>query len=383
MAKYLIDTWDELRNMKQVKVKLGQVYLDPNNPRFAPSGKERVPDERITEDAIQEEAIREISKTGISALMSSITTSGFWVIDRVVLRMFNEDSYVVVEGNRRITALKMIMEQHQRGRVTLPNGLLNGIKEFEALVYDGGNPNIAWIVQGFRHTPGIEPWQRYTQARFWTDYERQTGKKPQEIASIFGIKPRALASTLIRAYLAFEQAKNDEDYGEVLVPEDFGFFDEVIMAKPALREWLGWSDDQRRFTKPENLKEFLSWLPGEDKTRTTNTPRTIDVSPLTRDALSRLVQNEHSKLFQRFRDGNLSIRQCSEEIGKIETRREPVNLSVVISNLEEVSNIITILPIPKIQRTKTNEQKEQKNQILKLLEEIAEILATQIKNLKK
>lgn len=373
------EIWDELQNMKPIKVKLGQVYLDPNNPRFAPAGREKVLDKHIPENGVQEGCLKDIAKTGISALMNSIRASGFWVVDRIVLRRLPEEQYVVIEGNRRIAALKVLFDEH-RERHTLPPTILTGIEEFEALVYLGDNPDIAWIVQGFRHTPGIEPWQRYTQAKFLSDYEKRSGRTPREIALTFGIRPAAKATTLIRAYHGFEQAKSDEDWGEMLTPDQFGFFDEVIFSKPTLKEWLGWSDDQRKFSKTENLREFLSWLPGEDKTRTTDAPLTI--SPATRDTLSRLVQPDQKKLFERFRGGELSIKQCAGEIDKVETRREPIDMLATIASLQEVKNTIALLPIPVIQRAKTKEELKQKNQILEVLEEIAEILAKQIKNLK-
>jgi len=376
-------TWNEMKNMKSTKVRLEQIYIDPNNPRFAVAGKERVPDERITEGEVQAEAISEVAKSVVTALMNSIRTSGFWIVDRVVLRRLHNDNYVVVEGNRRVTSLKILWENHAKGKITLPSNIIPGIKEFEALVYEGSNPNIAWIVQGFRHTPGIEPWQRYTQAKFLADYEKQTGMTPKDIASIFGIKPQRLASDMIRAYVGFEQAQSDEDYGEVLGADQFGLFDEIVFAKPTIKNWLGWNDKDREFKEKENVKEFLSWVPGEANRRTINSSKTIDISPSTRDTLGKLVSPEHRTLFDKFKGGELSIRQCEQEIGKFEAKIGPINMSVTIANLQEMKNVIALLPIPVLQRVKEGEQVRQKKQILSLLQEIADILGQQISNLKK
>jgi hypothetical protein len=376
-------TWDEMQNMKSIKVKIEQVYVDPNNPRFAVAGKEWVPDKRITEEGVQAEAIREVARSGINALMNSIRASGFWMVDRVVLRRLDKENFVVVEGNRRVTALKILWEDHSKGKITLPSNITSGIKGFEVLVYEGKNPNIAWIVQGFRHTPGIEPWQRYTQARFLADYERQTRISPQDIASIFGIKPKKLAGDLIRAYIGFEQAQKDEDYGDVLTPSQFGLFDEIIFAKPAIKNWLGWDDETRELKEKRNLNEVLSWVPGEDEKRTISSAKTIDISPSTRDTLAKLVGPEHKSLFEKFRSGELSIRQCEKEIGKFEAKVSPIDMSVTIASLQEMKSVIAQLPIPVLQKAKTEEQVKQKNQVLALLQEIAGLLGQQINNLKK
>jgi len=373
------EIWAELSNMEPKKVKLEQIYLDPNNPRFEAPGKERVYDERIIEKEIQQECLQKMREIGITDLTESIKTSGFWTVDRVVLRPLDTEQYVVVEGNRRITALKTLLNSHKKGTITLPRHILNGIEEFEVLIYKGNNPEIAWIIQGFRHTPGIKSWERYPKAKFLAGFEKETGKSLSEIASIFGIKPVKKITHLIRSYYAFEQARNDDEYGDMLGPNKFGHFDEIIMEKDSLQKWMGWNDDQREFTRTDNLKKYLSWaIPEEEGMK----PK-IDISPATRDTLSKLVQPENKKLLDKFEEDKLDIRQCRDELLKEETKREKIDISDIIENLQEMERMINTLPIPQLQLAKSKEEKSQKEKLCKILEDLNNILKLQIKNLKK
>jgi hypothetical protein len=80
------EIWVELFNVEPKKVKLEQIFLDPNNPRLEIPRKARIPDARIPETSIQKDCLDQIRKEGITDLTESIKTSGFWTVDRIVLR---------------------------------------------------------------------------------------------------------------------------------------------------------------------------------------------------------------------------------------------------------------------------------------------------------
>ena len=138
------EIWEEMQKMKPQTVRLEQVYLDPNNPRLEALKGEPIPDERLAESGIQQACLERLKKFDIKALAESIRTSGFCTLDRVVLRRLDEDKYIVVEGNRRVAALKVLQEEHSKGRITLkPESILDGILQFEALIYEGDRADIA------------------------------------------------------------------------------------------------------------------------------------------------------------------------------------------------------------------------------------------------
>jgi len=372
------EIWVEFSKIDPIRGKLEQIYLDPSNPRLETPGKERVSDNRIVEKGLQQKSLQKIKEIGITDLTESIRTSGFWTIDKVVLRSIDSDKYVVVEGNRRIAALKTLQDAHNEGKITLPEGILKGIIEFDALIYKGKNPDIAWIIQGFRHTPGIKEWKRYPTAKFLAEIEKKAGKSIQDIASIFPGMKRDEVTKLIRSFYAFEQAKKDEEYGDMLDPDKFGHFYEIIMAKEEIRNWMGWDDKKRKFIKVSNLKKYLSWATAEDEEKSK-----IDISSTTRDTLIKLIKPENKKLFEKFQNGELDMKQCKDELFREETKREIIDISDILKYLEEMKRTLNILPIPKLQLAKSKKEKEQKEKLCESLEELNKILKLQIKNLKK
>jgi len=200
-------------------------------------------------------------------LRDTIKNLGFLPMDRIVVRKWksgNTDTakYVVVEGNRRIAALKWLVELHESGRETFTPEQLKNFGSLEVLLLDDdlAPENARWILPGLRHVSGIKEWGPYQKAR--TVYElRETGVSPQNAAQSLGLSTRA-ANQLWRSYLALEQMREDEEYGEHVEPNLYSYFEEVFK-RANVRDWLGWNDDQRRFTNEERIKEFYGWMLGE------------------------------------------------------------------------------------------------------------------------
>lgn len=377
-SKGKAEIWRELINVNPHKVKLSQVYLSPNNPRLQTPGKRKVSDERIPELSVQGHCLDQIRKEGITDLTESIRTSGFWIVDRIVLRPLKDGKYVVIEGNRRVSALKTLKKAHDEGKITLPSKIHEGIIEFEALIYQGKNPDIAWTIQGFRHTPGIKSWKTYPQSMFLAKFEKESKKSASEIASIFGMRTSKVTH-LIRSYYGFEDAKKDEDYGDEFSPDKFGHLSEIIFQKESLQTWLEWDDKKRKFKNKKNLKKYLSLaIPEEEGEK----PR-IDISPSTRETFSEIVKPENKKILEKFDEGKINLEGCKEELIEDKRKSEPIELSGILKKLSYTKKVVETLPIPRLQLTKISEEKEQKEKLIKIMEELGKILKMQIENLTK
>src|SRR5437763_10711174 len=106
--------------LEPIDLRLEQVLVDPNNPRFAELGgpHDPVPELRIPEPRVQREAFDQmkVEKFDVVELRDTIKTVGYLPVDRIVVRAWagntasKEPRYVVVEGDRRGTALKWILD---------------------------------------------------------------------------------------------------------------------------------------------------------------------------------------------------------------------------------------------------------------------------------
>ncbi|WP_152032768.1 ParB N-terminal domain-containing protein [Ereboglobus luteus] len=253
-----------------LRVKIDQLLLDPNNPRFAELGEniDQVPENRFAEERVQKAAFEKmkVPKFNVAELRDTIKELGFLPMDRIVVREWREKTtpqkYIVIEGNRRLTALTWLLELHDAGKETFSKNQLESLGNFEVLLLDSQRaPKTArWILPGLRHVSGIKEWGPYQKARMVFEL-RNTGKTPQEVAQSLGLSTRE-SNQLWRAFLALEQMGNDEEYQEYAEPKLYSYFEEVFK-RPNVREWLGWSDEQQKFTKEKEIREFYGWMKGE------------------------------------------------------------------------------------------------------------------------
>jgi hypothetical protein len=258
--------------LNPITVKLEDLLLDPNNPRFAELGQtlDAIPEARFGEPNVQKKAyevMKTTSRFDVEELRDTIKTMGFLPMDRIVVREWrsgpkNNKKFIVVEGNRRVTALKWLIELQNDAKETFSDEQLKNFTELEVLLLDDLNaePSSKLVIPGLRHVSGIKEWGAYQKAR--TVYIlREGGKSQQDVAQSLGLSVIE-ANRLWRSYLALDQMLKDEEYSEYAQPKLYSYFEEVLR-RPAVKNWLGWKDDAKKFTNEERLREFYGWVVGE------------------------------------------------------------------------------------------------------------------------
>ncbi len=144
---------------------LTSIYLDPNNPRFVGPNWQRVEDDQIDNDLVQENArMTLIKKYGVEKLRMNMEVNGYLPIDRVIVRKFKDERFVVLEGNRRICAAKMLTKVGMDG-TEVGEEVLASAQTIPCLEYVGTESDAAWIFQGLRHITGINEWSAYNKAK--------------------------------------------------------------------------------------------------------------------------------------------------------------------------------------------------------------------------
>lgn len=243
----------------------------------------------------------------VSELKDTIKTLGFLPMDRMVVRRWkgnpnsNEEKYVVIEGNRRLTALRWLIGLHEVGKESFSPEQLKNFTNLECLLLDdvAAPATASLILPGLRHVSGIKEWGPYQKAKAVYAL-RKSGLSSQDAAQSLGLSTRA-ANSSYKCFLALEQMKNDEEFGEHAVPRMYSYFEEVFK-RPNVRSWLNWIDDAEGFTDEDHLKEFYSWIiPSEDDTRSPKLPEAKSV----RD-LSGILSDDGAMNILRGANGDLS-----------------------------------------------------------------------------
>jgi len=258
-------------SLREVEVAIEDLYLDPNNPRFADLADrvQPVARDRIMEDGVQRKALDRIldDRFEVTQLKDSIRTIGFLPVDRlVVTRLPLSGKYVVIEGNRRTGAIKSLLDDHKNGEADLSPEVLASLRTLPVLILEEEDPakqeHIARVLQGVRHVSGIRPWGPYQQAQI-VAMMLDDGKDQGEICEALGL-PKRRINILRRSFYALAQMRADDDYGDKAKPALFSSFDEILRL-PLLREaWLDWDDDHNKFRSDEHRKMLYSWLVGSE-----------------------------------------------------------------------------------------------------------------------
>lgn len=254
------------KELVETVIDLKKIFLDPNNPRFTSKSWDNISDEHISEDSIQEVTKqRLVQEFSIYKLVDNIKINGFLPIDRIIVKKFAEDKYVVLEGNRRICAAKIIMENYEKDSDYVSDDVIDSLMQISCLVYTGSEEQPAWVFQGLRHIIGIQEWPAYNKARLLVQLMEDQDLTLTEVGKKFGLSAYG-AGQWVRGYYAFTQAAEESDYTQEIDERAYPYLQEIFSrSNPVFKDWLMWNDTEYRFEDSLKFNEFLSWLYPRDE----------------------------------------------------------------------------------------------------------------------
>jgi len=300
-----------------ITVSLDDILLDPNNPRFSDLGEDVSPiqEGRFSDEKVQSYTFDRMRADSfdVAELRDTIKTLGFLPMDKIVLRKWKGNSqpiqkYIVVEGNRRITALKWLMHLHTIGKESFTAEQIENFTKLDCLLIDESvaDDSVYLILPGLRHVSGIKEWGPYQKAKAVFTL-RNSGMTAQQAAQSLGLSTRA-ANSAYRCFLALEGMKKDEEFGEYAQPKMYSFFEEIFK-KANLKSWLGWNDDNGKFLNEERLGEFYNWIVNIDGEEEAKITSAIQVREL-----AAIIGDESALNILRAPDGTLSRALARYEI---------------------------------------------------------------------
>ncbi|TCP27853.1 hypothetical protein EV195_10112 [Tenacibaculum skagerrakense] len=338
---------DLIENLKTEKVELKNLLLNPNNPRLmGKSRKVDLPDTRVSEEQIQKTVLRDIKLEGISDLYEKIKKLGFLSIDRIVVRKISDsDNYIVLEGNRRISTAKTLLQEHLDGIITLEDNLLNSLKNIEVLVYSGTDKNVLWLLQGMRHINGIKEWGALQQARFLHVMQQEESLNATELDKMTGFGRNTIANK-IRSYKGFNFSQ--EIYHGELNENNFSLFQEAIFTRPLIKSWLEWNEGESKFDNLENLEKILNWYVGDEEGNR-KLERVLDI----RDHFNKLLLPENKSILVKFEEEDeFSINEAIQELrnkdAEKSAQKHQLDLEERITRLNDLYTELSTLPIVNI-----------------------------------
>lgn len=294
--------------LTNVEVKLENIFLDPNNPRFIEPNWNTIPEDQTAKAKVQQETMeRMVRFFHIEKLKMNMEINGYLPIDRVILKPIDDENYVVLEGNRRICAAKMISEFASSGE-KVDESVIESLKVIPALSYTGQDSRAAWIFQGLRHIVGVHEWSAFNKAKLLVEQMEDEELNLTEVGKRFGLTAHG-AGQWVRGYKAYNQAREESDFIQEIDDKCYTYLQELFSrSSTTIREWLGWDDVNYKFQDEIKYNEFIGWLYPKDEDTSDGEgayvpgdwekrwiPRAIDIREI-----NYLLKN-HKDLFERFR----------------------------------------------------------------------------------
>lgn len=255
------------------KMRAEELSLDRSNPRFG-----------LTEATNEKDALEILLATAdLKELWDSIAERGFEPFEPLVaMREGNE--IVVLEGNRRLAAVKLLLNpelierESARKRVPrLPKDKLETCRELPVIIVDSRDDAAGYI--GFKHVNGPSRWSSIAKAKFGVNfYESLDGRlspqdRMQSLTKQLG-DSRGLIIRLLVAYKIIQQCRSLGIFERLGIDEDNIEFSHLytLINNPDSREFIGLTTaplSERLIADnpiPEQfyfaLSELMSWLYG-------------------------------------------------------------------------------------------------------------------------
>ena len=246
------------------ELSIQSLKLDPSNPRLPQS----------LVGANQKELVPYIARNyNAIEVARSIAVHGYFPSEPLIV-IKEDDSYVVVEGNRRLAALTILTDPDKA------KGFEDAIEWAELAEQAELPARIPVIVAsdrqsvipviGYRHISGIEPWDPYAKARFIASLVDDEMLDFRQVADLVGERPMDVAAHY-RNLAVVRQASGSFEIDTTRVTNRFGVLTRAMTSVP-LRAHISAPAPVNMSPVPDpladnmsqNVRELFSWVFGDD-----------------------------------------------------------------------------------------------------------------------
>jgi len=179
---------------KFTEVDVDKLLFDPSNPRFGgKAGKHTLTEIEASQPNIQD--LLEKDPHFALRLVESFSKNGFIRYEPLVVRQV-EDKFVVIEGNRRLAAVRHIIANANK----FPESLIRSLKKIPVLVFhqqeDQSHIQDMRVYLGVRHLFGFKDWPAESKAVF-LDEQIHSAEDLERTVGELGIKKSAVRRYLV------------------------------------------------------------------------------------------------------------------------------------------------------------------------------------------
>lgn len=186
-------------------VPISSLYLDKANPRL--SGSE--------DGASQNEIIKTLwREMAVDEIAYSIVANGYFAHEVLLGEKGQGGKYVVIEGNRRLAAVKLLLDPKLQkyvgaGATELPSLNARQKDDISQLPLIECKRSEIWQYVGFKHVNGPQPWESSSKAHYIAWVHNTLGVPLEQIALQIGDR-HSTVKRLYRGLMVLKQAEQEK-----------------------------------------------------------------------------------------------------------------------------------------------------------------------------
>jgi hypothetical protein len=319
-------------------VAVERLLLDDKNPRLT-SGKDATSQLELLKVLWTEMSVDEVAL--------SIAANGFFPEEAlfVIPAKAEPNKYVVVEGNRRLAAVRLLCDEKLRNAVKatdLPKISASAVAKLQKLpvsIYESREE--LWPYLGFRHINGPKPWDAFSKAKYVAGVKNSFGVSLANIAKSIG-DTHSTVQKLYRGYEVLMQAEKSTGFDREDRVRNKFYFSHLYTAvdQGPYQQFLGIDPEKSLKKDPvprskfKELRELMVWIYGSKKAEK---PPIIQSQNPDLNILRDVIGN--TQALSALRSGVSLYR--SFDIARGDTRRFQESLSRAKEELVEASGTVT------------------------------------------
>jgi len=248
-----------------------KLEFDPDNPRFY-----RLKNTHDVHLIVE----KMLDVENLPDLMRSIGQKGYFLGEPLlVVKQLRTENYIVVEGNRRLAAVKLL-----NGEISPPQRRKNSVAEIISGITESPPFELPCLVfadqkdvlrdLGYRHITGIHEWDSLSKAKYLFKlretfyYSLPRNEQLRAMANDVGSGPASVAQ-LLTGLALYEKAENSGFFGLPIEPKDVEFsYITTALNYKSISTWLGLesrTDMDVSNLELGNLKNIFAWMFSKDQ----------------------------------------------------------------------------------------------------------------------
>lgn len=262
-----------MNNYKIENIEVDALHFDYKNPRLAEFNLDPSVDEG--------EILKLLWETmAIEEIVLSIAASGFFqhepliIVEEVVRK---KKLQIVIEGNRRLAAVKSILypqlleeKDIPHNKISVPKGVIKDLKTLPVIRVKSREE--AWRYIGFKHINGAAKWGSFAKAQYISQIHKEFSIPLDSIAVQIGDTNKTVEK-LYQGLRVLEQAEAMKAFDRTDISGSRLYFSHLYTALgyDGIRNYLGINESKDEIENPIGVKKkeevgsFLTWIFGSKK----------------------------------------------------------------------------------------------------------------------